>query len=146
MKDNIRNTKENIRKSRLFHNWMIADQLSHMNDNTLNTKENIRKSSLFQNRMKADQLSACIIATAAYESPFAPEVEYLRTIRDTKIRSTEIGNKLMDNFESIYYIFSPRVAYCMVQDKNLNTLISWTIVRPIVSFFRVLMKLFRKEL
>ncbi len=108
-------------------------------------KENIRKSRLFHKWMTGNQFNACIIATAAYNSPFAPEVQYLRTVRDEKVRSTEIGNKLMNNFESVYYIFSPRLAYCMIQSKHLKSVIRWTIVRPIVSIIRIISNLFIRK-
>ena len=89
--------------------------------------------------------SACIIATAAYESPFALEVQYLRTVRDFKMRSTPIGNRLMDSFEAFYYSFSPRVAYCMVQNKNLKSIMRLIIVRPFISLVKLITNLFMRN-
>jgi hypothetical protein len=39
--------------------------------------------------------SPCIIATVAYGSPMAPEVAYMRYVRDNLIGSTEIGGRLV---------------------------------------------------
>ena len=87
----------------------------------------------------------CIIATAAYGSPMAPEVQYLRMIRDTNIRATPVGNKWMDTFERVYYSFSPTVAKMMFRNKGLKRLIRVSIVKPIVSAIQILMKLFKKK-
>ena len=52
----------------------------------------------------------CLIATAAYGSEMAPQVQYLREIRDNKIMSTESGASFMSGFNEFYYSFSPAIA------------------------------------
>jgi len=52
----------------------------------------------------------CLIATAAYGSPLAAEVQMLREIRDTQLLQTESGTSFMQNFNAFYYTFSPTVA------------------------------------
>ena len=52
----------------------------------------------------------CLIATAAYGTELAPQVQKLREIRDTKILSTESGTEFMSAFSTLYYSFSPAVA------------------------------------
>ena len=52
----------------------------------------------------------CLIATAAYGSEMAPEVQFLREIRDGKIMATESGTAFMTGFNQFYYSFSPAVA------------------------------------
>jgi len=52
----------------------------------------------------------CLIATAAYGSELAPQVQFLREIRDNTLLSTESGTSFMSGFNSIYYSFSPVVA------------------------------------
>ena len=54
--------------------------------------------------------SACMIATAAFGSELAPQVQYLRDFRDQRILSTVAGSSFMNAFNSIYYSFSPHVA------------------------------------
>jgi len=52
----------------------------------------------------------CLIATAAYGSEMAPQVQFLREIRDGKIMATESGTAFMTGFNQFYYSFSPAVA------------------------------------
>jgi len=52
----------------------------------------------------------CIIASAAYGSELAPEVQSLRTFRDWKVLSTFAGTQFMKAFNAFYYSFSPAVA------------------------------------
>jgi len=52
----------------------------------------------------------CLIATAAYGSEMAPQVQLLREIRDNKVLSTESGHSFMTGFNTFYYSFSPTIA------------------------------------
>ena len=52
----------------------------------------------------------CLIATAAFGSEMAPQVQFLREIRDGKVMSTESGTAFMTGFNQFYYSFSPAVA------------------------------------
>ena len=52
----------------------------------------------------------CLIATAAYGSELAPQVQYLREIRDNTLYSTVSGSSFMTSFNQLYYLFSPTVA------------------------------------
>ena len=54
--------------------------------------------------------SQCLIATATYGSPFAPQVQFLRDFRDQKIDKTFAGYNFMTAFNLWYYSFSPAVA------------------------------------
>ena len=58
----------------------------------------------------ADEGGGCLIATATYGSEMAPQVQYLREIRDDKIMSTESGMAFMTGFNQMYYSFSPYIA------------------------------------
>jgi len=57
-----------------------------------------------------DDSGGCLIATAAYGSEMAPQVQQLREIRDNTILSTESGTAFMTGFNQFYYSFSPTVA------------------------------------
>ena len=57
-----------------------------------------------------DKKSGCLIATAAYGTELAPQVQLLREIRDTKLLSTNSGITFMAGFNEFYYSFSPMVA------------------------------------
>lgn len=54
--------------------------------------------------------SGCLIATAAYGTELAPQVQTLREIRDNKLLQTESGVAFMSAFNTLYYLFSPMVA------------------------------------
>jgi len=52
----------------------------------------------------------CLIATAAYGSELAPQVQLLREIRDNQLMNTESGSAFMSTFNEAYYSFSPIIA------------------------------------
>jgi streptogramin lyase len=52
----------------------------------------------------------CLIATATFGSPLAPEVQFLRDFRDHQILHTFAGSNFMLVFNAWYYSFSPGVA------------------------------------
>ena len=52
----------------------------------------------------------CLIATAAYGSEMAPQVQFLRELRDNTILQTQAGTTFMTGFNQFYYSFSPAVA------------------------------------
>ena len=57
-----------------------------------------------------DENGGCLIATAAFGSELAPQVQQLRELRDNTILSTESGTAFMSGFNQFYYSFSPIVA------------------------------------
>jgi len=52
----------------------------------------------------------CLVATATYGSEMAPQVQFLREIRDNKVMSTASGVSFMTGFNQLYYSFSPTIA------------------------------------
>jgi peptidyl-prolyl cis-trans isomerase B (cyclophilin B) len=52
----------------------------------------------------------CLIATAAYGSEMAPQVQFLRELRDNTVLQTQVGANFMTEFNQFYYSFSPAVA------------------------------------
>nr|ABZ09781.1 putative cyclophilin type peptidyl-prolyl cis-trans isomerase [uncultured marine crenarchaeote HF4000_APKG8I13] len=54
--------------------------------------------------------SGCLIATAAFGSEMAPQVQFLREIRDNIVLQTESGTSFMAGFNQFYYSFSPTIA------------------------------------
>jgi len=52
----------------------------------------------------------CLIATAAYGTELAPQVQLLREIRDNTVMSTSSGSAFMTGFNQFYYSFSPTIA------------------------------------
>jgi len=56
------------------------------------------------------QGGGCLIATAAFGSEMAPQVQFLREIRDNTVLQTEFGTSFMTGFNQFYYSFSPVIA------------------------------------
>lgn len=52
----------------------------------------------------------CLVATAAFGTEMAPQVQYLREIRDNTVMSTGSGVAFMSGFNSLYYSISPQIA------------------------------------
>ena len=52
----------------------------------------------------------CFVATAAYGSEMATEVQQLRELRDNQLLNTESGTQFMGMFNDVYYSFSPVIA------------------------------------
>ena len=57
-----------------------------------------------------DKSGGCLIATAAFGSEMAPQVQFLREIRDNTVLQTESGASFMTGFNQFYYSFSPIIA------------------------------------
>ena len=56
------------------------------------------------------RIGGCLIATAAFGSEMAPQVQFLREIRDNTVLQTETGSAFMIGFNKLYYSFSPMIA------------------------------------
>ena len=56
------------------------------------------------------QGGGCLIATAAFGSEMAPQVQFLRELRDNTVLQTESGTSFMTGFNQFYYSFSPVIA------------------------------------
>ncbi len=52
----------------------------------------------------------CLIATAAFGSELAPQVQLLREVRDNTLLSTTTGSSFITEFNNVYYTFSPVIA------------------------------------
>jgi hypothetical protein len=59
---------------------------------------------------ETNQGGGCLIATAAFGSEMAPQVQFLREIRDNTVLQTELGTSFMTGFNQFYYSFSPYIA------------------------------------
>ena len=53
---------------------------------------------------------SCLVATAAYGTELAPQVQFLREVRDNTVLSTASGMAFMNGFNTVYYSFAPTVA------------------------------------
>jgi len=71
----------------------------------------------------------CFIATAAYGSPTAEEIEILREFRDTILLTNSLGAELV----SLYYKTSPPIAEFISQHEVVRTAVRVGLVDPIVA-------------
>lgn len=63
--------------------------------------------------------SGCFIATAAYGTPLANDIDTLRKLRDTVLLNNRLGTAFVDT----YYRISPRIADAIAQDSTLKSMV-----------------------
>ncbi|MFC1962917.1 CFI-box-CTERM domain-containing protein [Chloroflexota bacterium] len=71
----------------------------------------------------------CFIATAAYGTPAAKEIDVLRQFRDDFLRESSLGNGFID----FYYRTSPPLADFIAEHETLRTVIREGLVDPVVA-------------
>ena len=81
--------------------------------------------------------SGCLIATAAFGSEMAPQVQLLRELRDNTLLKTTSGSTFMTAFNSVYYSFSPTVADWERQNPVFKEVVKATIT-PLISTLSIL--------
>ncbi len=83
----------------------VVDNMPVINKTTF---EVVEKSDKVEQASKEG--GGCLIATAAFGSEMAPQVQFLREIRDNTVLQTESGFAFMAGFNQFYYSFSPAIA------------------------------------
>jgi len=77
----------------------------------LDSDLNEAEGNLITPETKAEQPGGgCLIATATFGSEMAPQVQFLRELRDNTVLQTESGTSFMAGFNQFYYSFSPYIA------------------------------------
>ena len=79
----------------------------------------------------------CLIATAAFGSELAPQVQTLREIRDNMVLNTASGASFMTVFNEFYYSFSPTVADWERQNSVFKEAVKLTIT-PMIATLSIL--------
>ena len=69
-----------------------------------------QQTQLSKQQTQLSKQGGCLIATAAFGSEMASQVQFLREIRDNTVLQTESGTSFMAGFNQFYYSFSPAVA------------------------------------
>ena len=83
----------------------------------------------------------CFVATAAYGSAIASEVQELRMFRDFVLRSTRWGSDFFDDFYKYYYTISPPIAARMQADEHLAEMVRAILVQPLLIALRLFLAL-----
>lgn len=86
---------------------LVADSDQYVSETVMIEAAGVGSSS---NRDFTGNNSGCLIATAAFGSELAPQVQALRNFRDGVALNTLAGSSFMVVFNSWYYSFSPQVA------------------------------------
>lgn len=89
-----------------------------------------------------EKAPGCLIATAAYGSELALEVQFLRTFRDQFVKSTFAGSAFMKAFDTFYYSFSPAAASVTAQNPVLSKAVR-VLLYPLIAALRTGSTIFR---
>lgn len=73
----------------------------------------------------------CFIATAAYGTPLAEEINVLRKFRDDNLQLSSIGKRFID----FYYLISPPIAKLISSRSCLRKFVRY-ILNPLVTFLK----------
>jgi len=110
------------------HSWMITaesmvgsakyihfDEIMHMIKSfsftpTVSAAAPEQQTQQTQQQTQQSKGGGCLIATAAFGSELAPQVQFLRELRDNTVLQTESGTSFMAGFNQFYYSFSPAIA------------------------------------
>jgi hypothetical protein len=84
----------------------------------------------------------CVIATATFGSVLAPEVVYMRYVRDQLIGSTPSGRTLIEAFNMFYYAWSPAVAEVIAGNELLRAVFR-VILLPLLGIVHISAVIFR---
>ena len=88
----------------------IVDNIPVINTATFEVVEKGEKVTPAEQAAEEKKKGGCLIATAAFGSEMAPQVQFLREIRDNTVLQTESGTSFMAGFNQFYYSFSPAIA------------------------------------
>lgn len=79
---------------------------------------------------KTNSNSSCFIATAAYGTPMAQEINTLKRFRDLSLESNLIGRRLV----TLYYNTSPPLASVIARSGKMKAFVRLSL-KPIIRFF-----------
>ena len=87
---------------------IIATEYLH--DMNFTSKDETTENKLPTENKTSQKGGGCLIATAAYGSELAPQVQQLRELRDNQLLQTASGTSFMKSFNEFYYSFSQTIA------------------------------------
>jgi len=83
--------------------------------------------------VEANKDGGCLIATATFDSELAPQVQFLREIRENVLHNTNSGKSFMAGFNQIYYLFSPTIADWERENSTFKEFVKITITPLLIS-------------
>ncbi len=114
-----------------FLYWMATPAVTFSNANAPSTSFTMPGSDVTVTAMftqAAEPIGGCFIATAAYGTPSATQIDVLREFRDSVLLASAPGSRFVD----IYYRLSPPVADLISGNNFLRTLVREFLVDPAV--------------
>ena len=75
----------------------------------------------------------CLIATAAFGSELAPQIQLLREIRDSTVLQTQSGMLFMTGFNQFYYSFSPTISDYERENTAFKEVVKLTLIPLLTS-------------
>ncbi len=98
-----------------FYTFAYSNGIENFEDEISRFNESVNSFSILSEETEQVMINeqeggGCLIATAAYGSEMAPQVQQLRELRDNIILSTQSGTAFMTGFNQWYYSFSPTIA------------------------------------
>lgn len=79
----------------------------------------------------------CLIATAAFGTELAPQVQLLREVRDNVLFNTHSGTTFMTKFNELYYSFSPTISDWERQNPVFKEVVK-IVITPMISTLSIL--------
>jgi len=98
-----------------FYTFAYSNGIENFEDEISRFNESVNSFSILSEETEQVMINeqeggGCLIATAAYGSEMAPQVQQLRELRNNIILSTQSGTAFMTGFNQWYYSFSPTIA------------------------------------
>ncbi|MGH8479485.1 MAG: CFI-box-CTERM domain-containing protein [Gammaproteobacteria bacterium] len=91
-------------------------------------------------KVDEDCRSCCIIATVVSKSFTSPQVQFLRSVRDRFVRSTEVGYAFCEQFFRDYYSFSPQVCTIIAGNPSIPGHLLEGYINPLLDFWKVMIE------
>ncbi len=97
-----------------FYTFAYSNGIENFDNEISKFEESVNSFSILSEEtatiLNEEEGGGCLIATAAFGSELAPQIQQLRELRDNVILSTKSGSVFMTEFNQLYYSFSPTIA------------------------------------
>ena len=131
--DNVVSSFSSVEESELGVSGLLEE--SGVKTNTSSSVEELEAARInaAEEETLAQEGGGCLIATAAFGSEMAPQVQLLREIRDNTVLQTESGTNFMTGFNQFYYSFSPVIADYERENPTFKEAVKLTLTPLLIS-------------